>query len=257
MSGSVSTGYYDWLDVNAPMTPATLDDLVAGVAALRPATVLDVGCGWAEFLLRVVASSPETTGIGVDHDEALIGRAVVNARARSLSDRVTFLDAVDGVEPADLVINCGAEHVFGSLDEALAELHALVKPGGHLFLGTQFWETDPPPDVEKFIGHLPALDGLIDLTTAAGFRPLGLRVATAADWDHFEFGFLRDWEQVVMAPAREVDDDRRQAQEAADGHRAGYLRRRGVLGFAYLTLGRPVHQRGGPLRLSQGPTSLP
>ncbi|MEL6983481.1 MAG: SAM-dependent methyltransferase, partial [Actinomycetota bacterium] len=172
--------------------------------------------------------------------EVLLARAAGNAETRGLADRLTLSAALGPVAPADLVLNVGAEHVFGDLGQALAKLWPLVGPGGRLLFGTQFWERSPTPALVEAIGELPDLSGLIDAAAAAGWRPLGLRVATAQDWDHFEFGFLADWEQFVMAPPTLADAER--ARQAADDHRAEYLERRGVLGFAFLTLGRPPDQ---------------
>ncbi|MCO1660208.1 SAM-dependent methyltransferase, partial [Pseudonocardia humida] len=36
-------------------------------------TVLDVGCGWAELLLRAGEAAPGARGVGVDSDAATIG----------------------------------------------------------------------------------------------------------------------------------------------------------------------------------------
>ena len=159
---------------------------------------------------------------------------------------MTFGSNVEAAEPSDLVLNVGAEHVFGTLDDALAELETLVRPGGRLLLGTPIWERAPTTALDEAYGPLPSLDQLLERATSTGWRPLGLRVASPQDWDRFEFGYLADWEQVVMSPASAADAD--QARQAADRHRRGYLERRGVFGFAFATLGRP-----GPLPLSPSP----
>jgi SAM-dependent methyltransferase len=237
MTEATPVGYYQSLNFNNPMTEDTADGLVCELAATHPNRVLDVGCGWAELLLRLLAACPETTGHGVDHDNVLIDRATRNADDRNLSSRVTFSASLGTEEPVDLVLNVGAEHVFGGLDQALVELYKLVRPGGRLLLGTQFWEQPPALDLVEAIGELPTLVGLVDAATSVGWRPLGLKVASPDDWDHFEFRFLMDWEQHVMAPTTRATANR--AIEAADEHRRSYLRRRGILGFAFLTLGRP------------------
>ena len=234
---ATGAGYYEWLNFNNPMTEETADRLVATLAASPPTDVLDIGCGWGELLLRLLAASPDAAGYGVDHDDVLLERAQRNALDRGLAARVSFSPGLDDVQPADLVLNVGAEHVFGTLDEALTELWPLVRPGGRLFLGTQFWEQDPTPEVIDAIGHLPDLTELVGAAVAVGWRPLDLQVSTPTDWDHFESRFLRDWEQSVMAATRA--DEAAAARQAADEHRAGYLERRGVLGFGFLTLGRP------------------
>lgn len=230
-------GYYESLDFNSPMTNQTADHLVAQLAATPLSTIIDAGCGWAELLLRLLTACPEASGHGIDHDEVHLARAERNAAERALLPRVTFSAALGTMAPADLVLCVGAEHVFGTLDQALSELRNLVRPGGRLFLGTQIWEQAPTPALVEVIGHLPTLSELIGAAVEPGWRPLGLKVASPDDWDHFEFGFLADWEQFVMSPATPAASHA--ARRAADRHRDDYLRRRGVLGFAFLTLGLP------------------
>ncbi|MEM9564962.1 MAG: methyltransferase [Actinomycetota bacterium] len=235
-------GYYAWLEFNSPMTDETADRLVASLAADAPTRILDIGCGWGELLLRLLDACPRATAHGIDHDDALIERASSNATARRLRDRVTFSSQLADAKPADLVLVVGAEHAIGTFDEALTELATLVEPGGRLLLGTGFWEGAPSNAQVEMFGPLPRLDELVAGTAAAGWRPLDLQVATAADWDRFEFGYLRDWEQAVMAGTDVEAAD--EARSAADAHRGEYFARRGVLGFAYLTLGRPIERVG-------------
>lgn len=229
--------YYDHLDFNSPMTGQTADGLVAELAAAQPRGILDVGCGWAELLLRLLAAVPGAEGMGVDHDPSLLDRARRNAEVRGLASRVRFAAELGEDASADLVVNVGAEHVFGDLDQALDQLWPLVEPEGRLLFGTLFWEQPPSPDLVADFGELPTLVELTDRAVVIGWRPLALTVASVMDWDRFEFGFIGDWEQTVMAA--EDLDQRDQARRKADEYRAAYFGRRGVLGFAYLTLGRP------------------
>lgn len=231
-----SAGYYQWLNFNSPLGDATADRLVGLLANAAPRTILDVGCGWGEMLLRLLAVCPGATGHGIDHDQELIKRAEGNADQRGLDGRVRFSPDVSAAAPSDLVVNMGAEHVFGTIDDALPALWDLVHPGGHLLLGYQFWERPPSPDVLAYIGVLPNLSELLEKVTGAGWRPLDTVVSSAQEWDEFEFGYTRDWEMVVMSGGPEAEEARRRADE----QRAGYLQRRGVLGFALLTLGRPL-----------------
>ncbi len=234
--------YYGFLDFNAPLSDQRANRLAAAIARRRPQSVLDIGCGWAELLLRVVAAAPDVHGLGVDSDARLIERARANAIARGLSDRIE-VRASDGTEPldaADAVTCIGSDHAFGTQDEALAALHPLVRPGGVLLFGTGYWQR--PPTVAEAAGlgatpdELPDLATLVDSCIAAGFRLLDLQTANEDEWNAFESGYLADVEEYLMtAPS----DEKRRAE--ADEHRTGWLRGyRGVLGFAYLTLGVPL-----------------
>ena len=230
-------GYYDSLDFNAPMSDATADRIVKMLATGDPVEIVDIGCGWAELLLRLVAASPGASGHGVDHDAVLIERATRNAAARSLSDRVRFSADVADVQVANTVLCVGSTHVFGSPHDALAGLRDLVRPGGRLLLGTTVWERPPTPDLLATFGDLPVLSDLLADAVTEGLRPLDLMISSMQEWDHFEFGFLADWEQAVMSASDPTESNR--ARRAADEHRVGYFQRRGVMGFAFLTFGRP------------------
>jgi len=234
-------GYYDHLDFNSPLSGARADALAAALARRHPATVLDIGCGWAELLLRVLAAAEDARGLGVDSDAKLIARGRANAERRGLAGRVE-LRASDGSEPldpADAVLCIGADHVWGDQGDALAALHPLVRPGGVLLFGTGYWQH--PPTVEQAAGlgatpdELPDLPTLVDRCTVAGFRPLDLQTADESEWNAFESGYLADLEEYVMTHPSAAEQ-----REQADKHRTGWLRGyRGVLGFAYLTLGVP------------------
>jgi len=238
-------GRYDWLDFNAPMSGALADSLASALARTAPRAVLDIGCGWGELLLRVLAAAPDARGVGVDRDVPLLERGRANAVARDLDARVEFRDAV--LEPGtiagtDVVICIGADHVYGTQEEALRSLAAHVEPGGRLLFGTGFWERPPTVDEAAGLGATPddfgSLPDLVDLALACGFRLLDLRTATRREWEEFELGYLADWEEWLM----QWPDDPAAAgiRAQADAHRNGYLRGyRDVLGFAYLTLGRP------------------
>ncbi|MCB0998838.1 MAG: methyltransferase domain-containing protein [Acidimicrobiales bacterium] len=223
------------LEFNSPMTGATADEIVRAVVSYRPRRVIDVGCGWAELLLRIVAACPDATGRGVDHDQAALARAERNAAGRSLVDRVSFGTVVEAADTGDLVICIGSEHVWGSRAAALGELGRLTVAGGHVLLGTLFWEREPPADLDDVFGPLPSLDELSAELDAAGWRPIWLRTATVAEWDRFETGFMARWDP----PAGSGDDvDRAAATRERERYWAQYLRRRGVLGFVFVLMSR-------------------
>src|SRR4051794_195321 len=96
MSDDEQPTRYAHLTFNAPLSETRADAIAARLAAGRPGSVLDVGCGWAELLLRVVARAPDATGVGVDTDERVLARGRSAARERGLADRVILRNA-----PAD------------------------------------------------------------------------------------------------------------------------------------------------------------
>jgi len=235
------------LDFGSPLSGERADRFVADLAARKPVTVVDLGCGWGELLLRIVAACPGARGVGVDVDGPDIARGRGNAIARKLSDRVTFVEgpAAANLRRADLVLNLGAYHAFGSVAEALRALYDLVNPGGRLLFGAEFWER--PPTGEQLANMWPGISaddctdlvGLVDRATAAGFRPLRIATATRGEWEDFESGLAADSEEWLLSNAGHPEAEARRVK--LDTQRSIWLRgHRDVMGFAFLTLGRPA-----------------
>lgn len=235
------------LSFGSPLSGERAARLTAELAAARPGTVLDVGCGWGELLLRIVAATPGARGTGIDNYAPDIKRGEASAAERGLADRVTFIQGpakehINGTT-ADLVLSIGAWHALGAtIPDALNTLRTLVSPGGRLLLAAEFWER-PPTDAE--LGRMwPGISrddytdiaGLADLAIAVGFRPLRIESVTRAEWEELESGIAADREEWLLAHPGHPRADEVRAQ--LDETRAFWLRgHRGILGFAYLMLG--------------------
>jgi SAM-dependent methyltransferase len=237
-------GHYEYLDFNAPLSDARADRIARELAARSPRTILDLGCGWGELLLRTLVAAPGASGRGVDSDERSLARARTNAAVRGVDTRVTFEagEAAAAHESADVVICIGADHAFGDQGAALAALHGLVRPDGRLLFGSGFWHREPSTEQAAAVGmtpsSLPDLAGLVEVAIEQGFRPLTIQSANRDEWEHFESGFLADWEHWLLRHGDHPDAG--PVRVKADTHRTEWLRGYGgVLGFAYLTLGRP------------------
>ncbi len=243
---------HTYLDFNAPLSDARAADLIADLIAGRPgdlasdlagASVLDLGCGWAELLLRILAAAPLASGSGVDTDADAIERGRANAAARGLAQRVRL--EVAGVDtatgPADVVISIGASHAWGGTAGALAAVRQRTGPGGQVLFGDAIWDRPPTETALRAMDatstDFGTLGELADQAMAAGFRVLGLATANQDEWDSFESRFCAGRERWLLA---HPDDPRTETVRAAvDQHRRRWLHGyRGYLGFAYLTLAR-------------------
>lgn len=231
------------LTFNAPMSEDRATALVAELARQRPRTVLDVGCGWAELLLRVVEAVPDAHGVGVDVHAPDIDRAARAAAERGVEHRVDLRcgQGDEGLEQADLVLSIGAYQAFGSVSDALTALRGLVRPGGRLLFAAECW-TRPPTAEELAVMWEGAcaqdctdLAGLVEQAVAAGFRPTRVTTATTGEWEAFESGFLAEREEWLAA--HPDHPDAATVRQSLDESWASWLRgRRDVLGFGYLTL---------------------
>lgn len=238
------------LDFHGPLSEARAGRLVDRLARNAPSTILDIGCGWGELVLRLLAACPGATGVGVDIDADDLTRGRRNAAARGLADRVEFLEeSATGraYGPADVVLCLGASHALSDAEPpehigaALRRLRGLVASGGRVVLGEGFWQQVPTTDQlaamwpDARIDEYPDIAGLVDTAVEAGFRPVWIETASPSEWEEFESGYQTGLEEWLAAEgdhpaAAEV-------RERVDRHRAMWLRGyRNVLGLAYLTL---------------------
>ncbi|MFE6361583.1 SAM-dependent methyltransferase [Streptomyces sp. NPDC057806] len=237
------------LTFHNPLSEARAERLVRRVAGNAPSTVLDIGCGWGEFMMRVLAAAPGATGIGVDINAEDLARGRREAAERGLEGRVEFLEksAQDaGLGPADLVLCLGSSQALSPVAppeftlEALRALRGLVNDGGRVLLGEGFWERTPTE--RELAGMWPGaavsdhhdLATLLDLAVTAGFRPEWTETANLDEWEEFESGYQADLE--VWLARNPGHPSAAGPRERLDRHRAQWMTYRGVLGIAYLTL---------------------
>lgn len=248
--------YWETLDFLSPTSGARADamaDWLSGCASAgAPARVVEIGCGWGELLLRVVARSTALRGLGADLDESRILQARDRAARRGLSDRVDLLvgDAATSVEgPADAVVASGVSQVWGADVEegspldyraALRGLRGLCAPGARVYYAEAIWSVPPTPAATAPLSgrddEFLALPDLLDLVTAEGFAVVGLGESTLEEWDAFESGFAAGY--ATWLAAHEADHPRAaEVRDRALTQRAAYVRGyRGVLGYAHLQL---------------------
>ncbi|MGW1400744.1 SAM-dependent methyltransferase [Streptomyces sp. NPDC002405] len=224
--------------------------LTSPAGPTAPATVLDIGCGWGELMLRLLEAMPAATGVGVDLNEVDLARGRANAESRGLAERARFVEesAVDTSRgPADLVLCLSASHALSEArppEHTTAALHALrrlVTPGGRVLLGEGFWQRPPAPGElaamwpDASASEFHHVADLADLAVAAGFRPAWIETANDDEWEEFESAYQSDVEEWLAAhPGHPLAKETR---DRVDRHRGMWLRGyRGVLGMAYLTL---------------------
>jgi cyclopropane fatty-acyl-phospholipid synthase-like methyltransferase len=235
----------------APLSDARADRLVAFLAEGAPSTVLDVGCGWGELLLRVLEAAPAARGWGVDLDEEAVAGARRRAQDRNLTDRATF-EARDAREVSGSfgAVTCiGASQIWGpGVEEAqpldyraaLTALRRLLPVGGRLVYGEGIWSAPPTAAATAPLAgrddEYVSLGELVDLAKAQGYAVMAAHEAGLDEWDVFESGFAAGYARWLAAHPAD-DPDAEEVRELAARQHAAYFRGyRGVLGLAYLHL---------------------
>jgi cyclopropane fatty-acyl-phospholipid synthase-like methyltransferase len=244
---------HDELTFLAPLSEQRATGLVTWLTAgLGSGTVLDIGCGWGELLLRIAEAAPSCQAVGVDTDLSSLEEARRRASDRGLSDRVSFL-AGDGehVGPAavDALVCIGATQTWGPPVEAgqpldyasaLDAIRGRVPDGGRVVYADGIWSRPPTPEaIAPLAGRddeFVTLDALRSLAEEAGFDVAASDEATLEEWDAFEAGFTAGYD-VWLAHHSPGHPDAASVRQRAKDQRSAYLQGyRGVLGMGYLQL---------------------
>lgn len=121
------------LDLRRSVWLPTLDgrhpgsEALATVEAVRPARVLEVGCGTGEFAARVVSALPDAEVIAIDQSERLVEVTAsrgVSVRQADVQDLPFPDDSFDAVAALWMLY-----HV-PDLHRGLAEIARVLRPGG-------------------------------------------------------------------------------------------------------------------------------
>jgi SAM-dependent methyltransferase len=231
-----------WHPVAAPVADDELRRLVRRLDLPDAGRVLDLGCGFGEWLLAALEAVPGSEGVGVDTSAPALEQARERASARGLAGRVHFVQA-DAAgwagEGFDAVLCIGASHAFGGPAPTLRAVRRHLRPGGRVLLGEGFWEAVPSERALTALGaepgELPDIQGLVDHARQAGYEPGYGHLSTAAEWDDYEWswtGALTGWALTEAGVT-----DREAALDLAREHQRQYLEGyRGELGFATLVL---------------------
>lgn len=221
-----------------PISIEKLEHLFALLDLPAEARVVDIGCGKAEMLLRLIGRFG-CTAIGVDTNPHFLAEARGRAFDQGVSGQLELLEGDVtkmklATEAFDAALCVGATHAYGDLAACLKGLRALVRPGGKIIVGEGLWIQKPD------LAYLKALGAkLTDYTDHAGNVAAGIAeklvylysaVADQDDFDHYEGLYNRAVETWCLENPR--DPDVAAARERIRGWREAYLKwGRDTLGF--------------------------
>ena len=233
---------------STPVSPETLDRVLALSGIERSWRVVDLGCGPGTMALHLA----ERYGVeveAVDRSAIMLELARSRAEGHPAGARLTFRQAestdwLSGAEPCDLLVVVGAGLLVpGAADNAaqLAALAAKLRPGGRLLWGETFWKAEPSAAFKAGVGPTAALYAshadYVAAGEAAGLTPLYAAVSSDQDWDEYAWRYST---AVATYAAERPDDPEAQGMRARiAGWRKLYLAEgRRVMGFGMYLFGK-------------------
>ncbi len=115
-----------------PVHDAVLDRLVAD----RPAVVLDLGCGTGHLTLRLTERFPDADVVGIDASAGMLREAAQRVGDSAHLVRADALTLPFSSACADVVVCTESFHWYQDQRRALAELAAVLRPGGRLLIAS-------------------------------------------------------------------------------------------------------------------------
>ena len=244
--------FQQFLEFMSPLSSERAAKLVRFASTHASGTVVDIGCGWAALLTRLLEANASIHGLGLDLNDNGFAHAIQIAKARGVADR---LELVSGDAKSNLPVSAhgaiciGASQVWkksadrdGPLEyvEALSALRSLVITGSPVIYGEAIWSTEPTfAAAAPLAGRLDefiSIPELLEIAWNSGFSIVEAHEANQDEWDHFESGYTARY-AVWLANNPQDHPQYKEILKKALHQRDAYFRGyRGVLGMAYLCM---------------------
>lgn len=224
-----------------PLAEEDVDEMIEALE-LEPNThVLDLGCGKAEILLRIVERYQDVRATGLDHSPAVLVEARRQAELRVPESKVVLLEQdvrEYAPEPGsfDLVVSTGGVSFRGGVGATLAVLSGFVASGGKLLFGEGYWREDPSAEYLVSLGaareELKNYEGTIEAAQDVGLELKRAVASSIEDWDAYQDAWARNGER--YAEKHEGEEGVAELREWIANGRERYreLGGRETLGFA-------------------------
>ncbi|HEX7157114.1 MAG TPA: class I SAM-dependent methyltransferase [Burkholderiaceae bacterium] len=237
---STTIGHADHLFLS-PLSLEKADWLIGLLELPSGGVVLDIACGKAGFLRRLLAKRATAKGIGVDINAAFLAEAAAGAAREAILDRLTLVrqaaeEYVAALQPVDAILCFGGSQAVGGFDGLIAVARRMLAPRGQLLIGDGFWQQPPAPAYLALLGatadELTDHAGNATRLRQAGFKVLATAAASTDEWDDYEARYCRA--KTRWALAHPEDPDSAGLLEQAQTWHDGYLRwGRATLGFGW------------------------
>ena len=235
---------------STPVSPETLDRVLAVSGIARGWRVTDLGCGPGAMALHL-AEHYRVKVRAVDRSPIMLDLARERAGESPAGKRLSFHEAestdwLKTAKPCDLLMVVGAGMLVPDARDNAAQLKALaegVRPGGEILWGESFWKKEPSDAFKAGLGPVAQLYAshadYVAAGEAAGLTPLYATTSSDQDWDEYAWRYST----AVESYAAEVpgDPDAQAMRARVAGWRKLYLTEgRETLGFGLYLFRKPA-----------------
>ena len=229
-----------------PISAPKIERLLDLLPLDETSRALDLGCGRAEFALRIIERFGSPV-VAVDHSSLMLDAARERAEWTGALHKL-HLDDIDirdfkaDPETFHLTVMMGAGGIAGGMAGICNTLKGWTKGGGYVLVGHGYWRQKPHPEYLALLGGSDAqyLDhrGNVQAGVEAGLIPMHATTANSDEWDEYEWKYCRAIER--YAREQPEDPDVPAMLERVRRWRDAYLRwGRDTLGFAVYLFYRP------------------
>lgn len=224
-----------------PISEAKMNQLLPLLDFKHGQTVIDIGAGNCELLIRMVENY-QIKGTAIELYEGAIEEAKKRASARIIDGSIDFIvdDAkrvVQGIGEGsyDVGVCIGSTHALGGLELTLRALQKCVKPGGYLLIGEGYWKKKPSTEYLQALGgaeesELQSHYDNVMTGEQMGLVPNWAYVASEDDWDEYEWLYAKSIEDYCYE--NPDDPDYEAMRKRISSWRQTYLKwGRDTLGF--------------------------
>jgi cyclopropane fatty-acyl-phospholipid synthase-like methyltransferase len=230
---------------SAPHGSAADADALLNLLDLQPdMSVLELGCGRAEYAIRMLNIFPSIEATGVDANAAHLATARERAVLAGVGDRLTLIEASPTTATTapmfDAVVCIGAAGLFSSFAEALRGLANTVKPGGLVLIADGYWQHEVHEhSASRAASFYPDHASNVVAGQAAGLLPLYSIVDYDDDWSTYAAAYAHAIERHIVTHPEDVDTPavRDRVQSLC---RMTLRLSPGMLGFGWYLLHKPA-----------------
>jgi SAM-dependent methyltransferase len=229
-----------------PVSEAQITSLLDRLDLAPDHRVIDIGCGKAEMLVRLVDRFA-CTGTGIDINEEFLREAAQRVQRSRYPKRIevhqrTGKEVVEAALQYDLSICMGASHAFGVYRDAVNALATITRPNGLILVGEGYWRRSPDQAYLDFLGtneeELLTHSGNIEAGCQAGRQCLYSSMSDQDAWDTYEENYRLNVERYI--DSHPSDPDKAAMLERISSWNLHYHQYgRDTLGFALYLFQKP------------------